>query len=91
MPDREAAPAECANCGAEIPPRSRACPECGADERTGWRDSSVYDGLDLPETDEDDERSAKPHNRGPAGLSWLWWLTGVVLLLAFAALLIPFR
>jgi hypothetical protein len=91
MPDREAAPAECANCGATIPPRSRACPECGADERTGWRESSVYDGLDLPHTAYDDERPAAPRPAGPGGLSWLWWITGVILLLAFAAILIPFR
>ena len=88
MPDRTAAPAECANCGADIPTRSRACPECGADERTGWRESSVYDGLDLPESAHEDER---PAAAGPGGLSWLWWITGVILLLAFAAVLIPFR
>jgi hypothetical protein len=91
MPDPNAAPAECAHCGAEIPPRSRACPECGADERTGWRESSIYDGLDLPATDREDERSATPRPAGPGGLSWLWWITGVILLLAFAGILLPFR
>ncbi|MFM8336996.1 MAG: hypothetical protein ACKODK_15675 [Opitutaceae bacterium] len=91
MPDRTAAPAECANCGADIPPRSHACPECGADERTGWRESSVYDGLDLPDSAHDDERPAAPRPKAPGGLSWLWWITGVILLLAFAAVLIPFR
>ena len=91
MPDRTAAPTECANCGADIPPRSRACPECGADERTGWRESSVYDGLDLPDTAHDDERPAARRTKAPGGLSWLWWITGVILLLAFAAVLIPFR
>lgn len=88
MPDREAAPADCANCGAEIPPRSRACPECGADERTGWRESSVYDGLDLPDTAHNDEHPAAP---GTGGLSWLWWITGVILLVTLAVLLIPLR
>jgi hypothetical protein len=88
MPDREAAPADCANCGAEIPPRSRACPECGADERTGWRESSVYDGLDLPDTAHNDEHPAAP---GTGGLPWLWWITGVILLVTLAVLLIPLR
>ena len=48
-PAIENSPAECANCGAAIPRRARACPECGADERTGWRenDATRYDGLDL--------------------------------------------
>lgn len=91
MPDREAAPADCANCGAEIPPRSRACPECGADERTGWRESSVYDGLDLPDTARNDEHPAAPGTGGPGGLSWLWWITGVILLVTLAVLLIPLR
>ena len=46
---RESAPPSCAACGADIPAGARACPECGADERTGWREASLYDGLDLPE------------------------------------------
>lgn len=86
MPDR-LAPAECANCGASIPPRAKACPDCGADERTGWRDASVYDGLDLPE--DADERAATRRARGTAprrvnGIAWYWWLAGVLLI--FAAL-----
>jgi len=37
-------------CGAEVPPSVRACPECGADDMTGWNeDRAVYDGLDLPD------------------------------------------
>jgi len=46
---RSRAPVNCAVCGAEIPPGTKACPECGADDRTGWRESSIYDGLDLPD------------------------------------------
>ena len=91
MPDRSAPPSECANCGTEIPPRAHACPECGADERTGWRETSVYDGLDLPDTDPEEPGSQNNRPSGPAGLHWLWWLTGVVLLITFAALLSRFR
>ena len=37
-------------CGAEVPPLARACPECGADDTTGWNeDRALYDGLDLPD------------------------------------------
>lgn len=30
------APDECGQCGAAIPRGALACPECGADEETGW-------------------------------------------------------
>ena len=43
------APEICPNCGAEVPPKARACPECGADEQTGWSDEARVDGLDLPD------------------------------------------
>ena len=52
-------PSDCAICGADIPPGARSCPECGADERTGWREQDPADGLDLP----DDEDTAEAHAR----------------------------
>ncbi|MEI6862071.1 MAG: zinc-ribbon domain-containing protein, partial [Verrucomicrobiota bacterium] len=48
-------PDVCANCGADIPRSAYACPECGADERTGWRETSPEDGLDLPEGYEEND------------------------------------
>ena len=84
------APGECAQCGAAIPRRASACPECGADERTGWRESSIYDGLDLPEAafTDDDVAPTRRSLRGVGGLAWYWWVIGVMLLftLGFAAL-----
>ncbi len=84
------APDECAQCGVAIPRDARACPECGADERTGWRETSVYDGLDLPEDDfaNDNGAPAGRSPRGVGGLAWYWWVIGVMLLftLGFAAL-----
>jgi hypothetical protein len=72
-------PAECANCGAEISSRAKACPECGADERTGWREADVYDGLDLPASAFEDEGPRPPRRRG---LAWYWVVTAVVALIA---------
>jgi predicted RNA-binding Zn-ribbon protein involved in translation (DUF1610 family) len=74
-------PAECANCGAALPRTARACPECGADEQTGWRDNDAtrYDGLDLPETAFADEPRKKPLRRSPNSL---WLVIGALLLLA---------
>ena len=39
----------CPNCGAEVENNAIACPECGSDERTGWSEDTIYDGLDLPD------------------------------------------
>jgi hypothetical protein len=81
MPDRQP-PAECAQCGAAIPRGARACPECGADERTGWREASVYDGLDLPESAWENDSSRAPERR-VNGIRWYWWAIAVAVLLAF--------
>ncbi len=82
-------PATCANCGAAIPRHARACPECGADERTGWRETSIYDGLDLPES-ADEADAARPASFGrPPGwrhaLKW-YWLAAAILVAAVLAL-----
>ena len=83
MPER-APPEECANCGSAIPRRARACPGCGADERSGWREQDAYEGLNLPdEAYASDDRPPKP---APTrfrinGLAWYWWSLGVALLI----------
>jgi hypothetical protein len=86
MPER-AAPPECANCGAAIPRGAKSCPECGADERTGWRETSVYDDLDLPE-EAFGEKSRRPRQRDVNGVPWYWWCVGIglVIILALGAL-----
>lgn len=71
-------PDQCAQCGADIPSSAHACPECGADERTGWREQSIYDGLDLPEPDSDEP--ARPSRRS-GGLPWYWLVAGIAVLL----------
>lgn len=83
-------PDECAHCGAAIPRQAKACPDCGADERTGWREADPYDGIDLPtEVFEDDSAPDENRRRTPAprvnGVAWYWWTVGVVLLVLLAA------
>lgn len=86
-------PEECANCGAAIPRSAKACPECGADERSGWREADVYDGLDLPE-EAFAEEADRTRTRRPAaaprvnGVAWYWWLValGLVALFVLGAL-----
>ncbi len=74
-------PEECANCGADIPSRARSCPECGADERTGWRKIDLYDGIDLPDETWDDDVS--DDNPLPRELPWYWWAAGIMVLIGF--------
>jgi predicted RNA-binding Zn-ribbon protein involved in translation (DUF1610 family) len=82
MPAGTPPPDTCAQCGAVIPPQARACPECGADERTGWRESSAYDGLDLPDCafgDDDGAGSSRSRWRHP--LKWYWLAAGLLVLI----------
>ena len=79
---------ECPNCGAEVPPGARACPECGSDEQTGWSETARTDGLGLPEESFDYEdfvqREFGQQKVVPRGIRWYWWVVAVLLLVAFA-------
>ena len=47
---RRPAPDVCPVCGEDVPRGASACPECGADERSGWNtEDTLYDGMDLPD------------------------------------------
>jgi hypothetical protein len=48
----------CPNCGAEVSMKALACPECGSDKDTGWSEDTMYDGIDLPEAETSNTRSA---------------------------------
>lgn len=69
----------CPNCGADVKPNSLACRECGADENTGWSEETMYDGLDLPDVEEDIPKS---------GSNFFWnryflFITAIICLFAF--------
>jgi hypothetical protein len=85
-------PAECANCGAAISRAARACPECGADERTGWRETSLSDDLDLPDhAFEGDHGPSHPPRRSVNRLAWLWWTVAAMLLALLLLSAFPFH
>src|SRR5438034_7624428 len=45
-------PGVCPVCGEKVPRGALACPECGADHSSGWReDAATYDGVELPDDD----------------------------------------
>ena len=83
-------PEICPVCGEDVPPRSLACPECGADHNSGWReDADAYDGVDLGDEAFDyDEFVREEFGTAvrPKGISRLWWLTALMLVIALAAL-----
>ena len=80
-------PETCPNCGAEVPPQAKVCPECGSDERTGWSEEARVAGLDLPDQDFNYDEFVKSEfgDKKPVsrGIHWLWWVVAVLLLLAF--------
>jgi len=86
-------PEVCPICGADVPRKARACPECGADERSGWSAHARYDGLDVPDADEqfDYDDFVKREFGGSEKvklrhLSWFWWVVAVIVFVALAAL-----
>jgi hypothetical protein len=79
-------PEICPNCGAELPRQAKACPECGADERTGWAESAGTEHLALPEEEFDYQKFAEGEfgspSPKPTGIHWFWWLVGLFVLAA---------
>ncbi len=86
-------PENCPNCGAEIPPRAKACPECGADEKTGWSEDAVTQGLNLPDQEFDYDEFVKNEfgeedKIKPRGVSWIWWAVAAALVAGFITLMV---
>jgi hypothetical protein len=83
-------PEICPNCGAEVPPKAKACPECGADEKTGWSEEARASGLDLPDENFDYndfvKREFGDRSPVPRGIHWFWWVVAVGVLVAVFAL-----
>lgn len=49
-------PGQCPACGEWVPRKALACDCCGACEKSGWKaNSDLYDGLDLPQSQDDDD------------------------------------
>ena len=81
------APEICPNCGAEVPPKARACPECGADEKTGWSERAAAQRLGIPDDEFDYDEFVKEEfgaKKSPARppIGWFWWVVAVGLLIA---------
>ena len=84
MPDDEFI---CPVCGATVPAKARACPECGSDEQTGWSDQAGESELDLPDSEfnyqdfvDREFGTAKPV---PRGMTTFWWIVALLVLGTF--------
>jgi hypothetical protein len=70
----------CPVCGEDVPRTALACPECGADHTSGWReDAETYDAADLP--DEDFVKQEFGSSRRPV-IKTVWWITAILLVAA---------
>jgi predicted nucleic acid-binding Zn ribbon protein len=81
-------PEICPICGAEVPPNAPACPECGADEQTGWSDRARAQELGLPDDEFDYDEFVKEEfgekkEAGPHRSGWFWWVIALILLALF--------
>jgi len=75
-----------------VPPRAKACPECGSDEETGWSERATADRLGMPAAEFDYQEFVKEEfgereRIRPRGISWLWWVMALIALAAMLALL----
>ena len=80
-------PEICPVCGEDVPRRALACPQCGADHNSGWReDADTYDGVDLPDNDfnyDDFVKQEFGSRAKPPGLKTIWWIVAIALIVAF--------
>ena len=81
----------CPVCGEDVPDKAKACPHCGACDKSGWNEEmSVYDGIDLPDGDFDRELSPEESLNHPyrlRGIKLIWWITTVIVALVIAYLI----
>jgi len=80
-------PEICPNCGASVPRNSKACPECGSDEETGWSEAAANSSVALPDEEFDYDDFVKKEfgstSPVPRGIRWYWWVVAVLVLVAF--------
>jgi hypothetical protein len=74
----------CPVCGEDVPAKAKACPHCGACEKSGWNEEgSAADGLDLPDDDFDYEKFTANEFGAPrklGGKELFWKVVAVVVL-----------
>ncbi len=62
-----------------MPVKALSCPECGSDEKTGWSEDTMYDGLDLPAFEEARDSPSKSLFQN----KFLLYVVAIMTILAF--------
>jgi hypothetical protein len=79
----------CPACGEDVPGKAKACPHCGACEKSGWNEEGHgADGLDLPGGQFDYEKFAREEFGSPIRFQArqvFWKVTAVVILAAIVS------
>lgn len=80
---------ECPVCGEDVPAKAKACPHCGACEKSGWNEENRgADGLDLPDGEFDYEKFAREEFGSPTKLQakqLFWKVMAVVIMVLMGA------
>lgn len=83
-------PEVCPVCGEDVPRRALACPECGADHNSGWReDAATADAIGAAAGDFNYDEFVREEfgpSAKPRGIATIWWITGIMLIAALVAL-----
>ncbi len=94
QPGRAKAPEVCPVCGEDVPRRAVACPECGADHHSGWREEAESYEVALPDENFDYEEFVEKEfgsSPKPAAIKMVWWITAIIVIIVFAAIYLSAR
>jgi hypothetical protein len=87
---RPPAPDICPVCGEDVPRGAAACPECGADHNSGWReDADSYGAAGLPDEEFDYKEFVRREfgaSAKPATIKTFWWVTALLVIAVLVAL-----
>ena len=77
----------CPVCGADVPRKAKACPECGACEKSGWSEDRFEDELSLPGSTFDYQDYAARELGGPVKKTLaqrFWFFVAIIIVIAMA-------
>jgi len=81
----------CPVCGVDVPRKAKACPECGACEKSGWSRDQYLDDVNLPSSTLDYMDSAG-RERGSArkktGMQRFWLIIAILIIVSWLAMML---